>query len=57
MVTLPSQASIRDYLLGRQVPAEAAAAAAREMPVPLRVTKRGALIVAGRSPYDGPRIP
>ena len=49
LVTLHSPASIRDYLVGRQVAAEAAAAAAREMPIPLRVTKRGALIVAGRS--------
>lgn len=57
LVTLPSPASIRDYLLGRQVPAETAAAAAREMPVPLRVTKRGALIVAGRRSHGGPRIP
>lgn len=57
LVTLPSPASIRDYLLGRQVPAEVAAAAGREMPVPLRVTKRGALIVAGQSPYGGPCIP
>ena len=57
LVTLPSRASIHNYLVGRQVPAEAAAAAACEMPVPLRVTKRGALIVAGRSSYGGPRIP
>lgn len=46
LVTLPSAAAIRDYLLGRQAPPEAAEAAARELPVPLRVTKRGALIVA-----------
>jgi SAM-dependent methyltransferase len=48
LVTLPTPAAIRDYLLGRQA-AEVAAAAAREVPVPLHVTKRGALIVAKRS--------
>jgi hypothetical protein len=45
-VTLPSPAAIRDYLLGRQAPAEAAAHA---LPVPLRVTKRGALLVDDES--------
>lgn len=46
LVTLPDQAAIRDYLLGRQAPPEAADAAARELSTPLSVTKRGALIVA-----------
>ena len=48
LVTLPDAAAIRDYLVGRQVPTEVAVAAARELPTPLHVTKRGALIVAGR---------
>ncbi len=49
LVTLPSPAAIRDYLLGRQVPAEVADTASREMSVPLSVTKRGALILATRA--------
>ncbi|WP_448608708.1 class I SAM-dependent methyltransferase [Geodermatophilus sp. URMC 60] len=48
LVTLPDAAAVRDYLVGRQVPAEVAVTAAHELPTPLRVTKRGALIVAGR---------
>jgi hypothetical protein len=44
-VTLPSATAIRDHLLGRQAPATAEAAA-RALPVPLRVTKRGALLLA-----------
>ena len=47
-MTLPDAAAIRDYLVGRQVPAEVADAAAEEVRPPLQVTKRGALIVAGR---------
>jgi len=49
LVTLPDSAAIRDYLLGRQAPATIADTASRELPVPLRVTKRGALILATRS--------
>jgi SAM-dependent methyltransferase len=48
LVTLPDERSLRDYLIGRQAPVEAASAAAREMPVPLRVTKRGVVVVAVR---------
>ncbi|WP_448620281.1 class I SAM-dependent methyltransferase [Geodermatophilus sp. URMC 65] len=48
LVTLPDAAAIRHYLIGRQVRAEIAVAAADELPTPLSVTKRGALIVAGR---------
>jgi SAM-dependent methyltransferase len=48
LVTLPDAAAIRRYLIGRQVRAEIAVAAADELPTPLSVTKRGALIVAGR---------
>jgi SAM-dependent methyltransferase len=46
LVTLPDAPAIRDYLTGRQAPAAAAEAAARALPTPLRVTKRGALLVA-----------
>jgi hypothetical protein len=46
LVTLPDGDAIRDYLAGRQAPPAAAEAAARALPVPLRVTKRGALLVA-----------
>lgn len=49
LITLPTPTAIRDYLLGRQAPANVADAASREMSVPLSVTKRGALINAGRS--------
>jgi SAM-dependent methyltransferase len=48
LVTLPDGAAIRGYLLGRQAPIDVADAAARALPVPLRVTKRGALLVARR---------
>ncbi len=48
LVTLPDAAAIRDHLVGRQVPVEVAGAAADGLPTPLQVTKRGALIVAGR---------
>lgn len=53
LVTLPDGAAIRGYLLGRQAPVDVADAAARELPVPLRVTKRGALLVAGRPRLAG----
>lgn len=46
LVTLPTASAIRDYLLGRQAPAAIADAASREMSVPVRVTKRGALLRA-----------
>jgi SAM-dependent methyltransferase len=49
LVTLPDERAVRDYLLGRQAPAPVADRAARELPVPLSVTKRGALVV-GRRP-------
>ena len=48
LVTLPDAAAIRHYLIGHQVRTEIATAAADELPTPLSVTKRGALIVAGR---------
>jgi SAM-dependent methyltransferase len=54
LITLPDAAAIRDYLLGRQAPADVAIRAAREIPVPFTVTKRGALIVADRGPGSAP---
>lgn len=51
LVTLPTASAIRDYLLGRQAPAAIADAASREMSVPVRVTKRGALLRATRSQH------
>lgn len=48
LVSLPSAAAVRDYLLARQAPVTVADAAARDLPVPLTVTKRGALIHAVR---------
>jgi SAM-dependent methyltransferase len=45
LVTLPDAGAIRDYLVGRQAPVAAADRAAAELPVPLAVTKRGALVV------------
>jgi SAM-dependent methyltransferase len=49
LVRLPDATAIRDYLVGRQVPAEVALAAARGLRAPLVVTKRGALVVATRA--------
>jgi SAM-dependent methyltransferase len=48
LVTLPDPDAVRDYLLGRTAPADAAERAASELPVPLTVTKRGALVVGRR---------
>lgn len=53
LVTLPTASAIRDYLLGRQAPAAIADAASREMSAPVRVTKRGALLLATRSQFEG----
>jgi SAM-dependent methyltransferase len=49
LVTLPDGNATRDHLVGRQVPIAVARAAARGLRAPLVVTKRGALIVAGRT--------
>lgn len=48
LVRLPSATAVRDYFLTRQAPARVADSPARELPVPLTVTKRGALIHAVR---------
>ncbi len=57
LVTLPSSAAIRDYLMGRLAPDTVADRASHELPVPLRVTKRGALVLATRSQRDGSAAP
>ncbi|MBB4934692.1 SAM-dependent methyltransferase [Lipingzhangella halophila] len=44
LIDLPSSGAVRDYLIGRQVPPERAAAAACRVPTPLTLTKRGVLI-------------
>jgi SAM-dependent methyltransferase len=48
LVTLPDGRAVRDHLLGRQAPPAVAERAAAELPVPLTVTKRGALVVVRR---------
>jgi SAM-dependent methyltransferase len=50
LITLPDTAAVRDYLVGRQAPSEVARKAARSVPTPLRVTKRGALLIASAGP-------
>lgn len=46
LIRLPDAGAVRDYLLARFVPPADAARAADRVPVPLTVTKRGALIWA-----------
>jgi SAM-dependent methyltransferase len=53
LVTLSDTAAVRDYLLGRQAPRAAAVRAAAELATPLRVTKRGALVIATAVPGAG----
>jgi SAM-dependent methyltransferase len=48
LLRLPGREAVRDYLLGKGVEPARAAAAAAEADVPLRVTKRGALVFARR---------
>jgi SAM-dependent methyltransferase len=47
-VHLPDAAAVRDYLVGRLMPPDDAAAAATRVDTPLDVTKRGALVFARR---------
>jgi len=47
-VHLPDQTAVRDYLVGRFMPPDEAAAAANQVTTPLDVTKRGALVFARR---------
>lgn len=53
LLTLPDAAAVRDYLLGRQAPRAAAEAAAAELSTPMRVTKRGAVLVGRRHTSEG----
>ena len=48
LVRLPDRDAVRDYLVARFVPAEAAVAAAAQVATPAAITKRGALILARR---------
>jgi len=44
LITLPDTAAIRDYLVARQMRPAQAAGAAAQLPAPLTITKRGALL-------------
>jgi hypothetical protein len=44
----PDGAAVRDYLIARFVAPEAAVAAAEQVATPITVTKRGAVILAGK---------
>lgn len=46
LLELPTQATVRDYLIGKGVEPRAAESAAKTTAVPLSVTKRGALAFA-----------
>lgn len=46
LLDLPTQADVRDYLIGKRVEPERAARAAAIAEVPLAITKRGALLFA-----------
>jgi SAM-dependent methyltransferase len=46
LVRLPDRAAVRDYLIARFVPHQAAATAAEQVTTPATITKRGALIYA-----------
>jgi SAM-dependent methyltransferase len=50
LVTLPDRTAVRDHLLGRQAPPGPALRAAAELHPPVRVTERGALVVATAGP-------
>ncbi|MGH3757583.1 class I SAM-dependent methyltransferase [Actinophytocola sp.] len=49
LMTLPDTTAITDYLIARFVPAERAAVAARGLPAPLVVTKRGTLVIGHKA--------
>ena len=46
LVELPTARAVRDYLVGKQVAPDRARAAAEATQLPLRVTKRGAVLIA-----------
>jgi SAM-dependent methyltransferase len=48
LLRLPSRTDVRDYLIGKGVEPDRASAVAQAMEVPLKVTKRGALVFARR---------
>lgn len=49
LLVLPHRDAVRDFLLARQVPRAEAVARAERVGVPVRLTKRGALVLARRS--------
>ena len=50
LVELPTARAVRDYLVGKQVAPDRAQAVAAATQLPLRVTKRGALLFARKRP-------
>jgi SAM-dependent methyltransferase len=48
MLDLPTEAAVRDYMIGKGVEPEAARSGAASVTVPLSVTKRGALVFGRR---------
>ncbi|MFI0448564.1 class I SAM-dependent methyltransferase [Actinomadura sp. 6N118] len=48
LITLPDRDAVRDYLIARQVPRQAAIDASGRVRTPLPITKRGALILTHR---------
>jgi SAM-dependent methyltransferase len=48
LVRLPDRDAVRDYLIARFVPSEAAIAAAEQVTTPATITKRGALLYASK---------
>lgn len=48
LLRLPDRDAVRDYLIARFVPAEAAGAGARRVATPVTLTKRGAVLYARR---------
>jgi SAM-dependent methyltransferase len=57
LVSLPTRDDVRDYLVGKGVARDAAAAEAASVAVPLTVTKRGALVFGRRRDAPGPAQP
>jgi hypothetical protein len=49
MLRLPTQDAVRDFLIGKGVPAHDARDRARSVDVPLSITKRGALVFARKA--------
>lgn len=51
LLTLPDHEAVAAYLVARFVPAPEATTAARRLPVPLPVTKRGALVLGHKASF------